>query len=219
MELAVLAEGAFRAHEGTESDVGEKVVVSDEIFAKDFNSSLIHQTVTTYLANGRSGTRKQKNRSDVRGGGAKPYRQKGTGRARAGSTRSPLWRGGGVTFAARAGHYARKLNKKMYQGALRSIVSELVREGRLIVVVDFSVTRPKTRDAVDRLRKFGLENVLLENVLVVTEHVEDNLKLSVRNLKRIDVVEVDQLNPVNLIEYGKVLITVSALRKFEERLK
>lgn len=214
MELAILAEGLFEAPTGAESSVAEKVVVSDEVFAKDFNGSLIHQAVTAYFSNGRSGTRKQKSRSDVRGGGAKPYRQKGTGRARAGSNRSPLWRGGGVTFAARPKSYARKLNRKMYQGALRSIVSELIRQGRFVVVAEFSADRPKTRDMVDRLGKLGLENVL-----IVTEHLEDNLNLSVRNLKWVGVVEVDKLDPVSLIKYEKVLITVSGLRQFEERLK
>nr|VFK09502.1 MAG: LSU ribosomal protein L4P [Candidatus Kentron sp. LPFa]VFK13964.1 MAG: LSU ribosomal protein L4P [Candidatus Kentron sp. LPFa]VFK25522.1 MAG: LSU ribosomal protein L4P [Candidatus Kentron sp. LPFa] len=214
MELAILAEDLFETPTEAESSVAEKIIVSDEVFAKDFNRPLIHQAVTTYFSNGRCGTRKQKSRSDVRGGGAKPYRQKGTGRARAGSNRSPLWRGGGVTFAARPKSYARKLNRKMYRGALRSIVSELVRQGRFVVVADFSATRPKTRDIVDRLGKLGLESVL-----IVTEHLEDNLNLSVRNLKWVGAVEVDQLDPVSLIKYEKVLITVSGLRQFEERLK
>nr|VFK65669.1 MAG: LSU ribosomal protein L4P [Candidatus Kentron sp. UNK]VFK68972.1 MAG: LSU ribosomal protein L4P [Candidatus Kentron sp. UNK] len=214
MELAILAEDLFETPTEAESSVAEKIIVSDEVFAKDFNRPLIHQAVTTYFSNGRCGTRKQKSRSDVRGGGAKPYRQKGTGRARAGSNRSPLWRGGGVTFAARPKSYARKLNRKMYRGALRSIASELVRQGRFVVVANFSATRPKTRDIVDRLGKLGLESVL-----IVTEHLEDNLNLSVRNLKWVGAVEVDQLDPVSLIKYEKVLITVSGLRQFEERLK
>nr|VFJ95363.1 MAG: large subunit ribosomal protein L4 [Candidatus Kentron sp. LFY] len=198
----------------TEGSIAEKIVVSDEVFAMGFNAPLIHQAVTTYLANGRGGTRKQKSRSDVRGGGAKPYRQKGTGRARAGSTRSPLWRGGGVTFAARPKSYARKLNRRMYRGALRSILSELVRQRRFIVVREFSVMCPKTREVVERLCKLGLLNAL-----IVTGYLEENLALSVRNLKSVDVVEVSQLNPVNLIGREKVLITVSGLRKLEERLK
>jgi len=214
MELPILAEGVLGMSLEAESGIAKKITVSDDVFANDFNGSLIHQAVTTYLAGARSGTRKQKNRSAVRGGGAKPYRQKGTGRARAGSIRSPLWRGGGVTFAASPKSYIRKLNRKMYRGALRSIVSELVRQERLVVVAEFSVMRPKTRDVVDRLREFGLVKVL-----IVTECLEDNLRLSVRNLKWVDVVEVNQLNPVTLIAYEKVLITVSGLRKFEERLK
>nr|VFK57550.1 MAG: LSU ribosomal protein L4P [Candidatus Kentron sp. TUN] len=214
MELAILAEGLLDIPAGTESNDAEKIVVLDRVFAKDFNEALIHQAVITYLAGGRSGTRKQKSRSDVRGGGAKPYRQKGTGRARAGTTRSPIWRGGGVTFAARPRTYVKKLNKKMYQGALCSIVSELVRQGRFIVVTEFTMVRPKTSDIVDRLYRLGLDNIL-----IVTEHLENNIKLSVRNLSWVDVVEVDRLNPVSLIRCEKVLITISALRKFEEKFK
>nr|VFK46064.1 MAG: large subunit ribosomal protein L4 [Candidatus Kentron sp. TC]VFK61302.1 MAG: large subunit ribosomal protein L4 [Candidatus Kentron sp. TC] len=214
MELTILAEGSFEMSAEVEGNTAEKVVVSDDVFAKDFNGPLIHQVVTTYFSNGRRGTRKQKSRSDVRGGGAKPYRQKGTGRARAGSNRSPLWRGGGVTFAARPKSCVRKLNRKMYRGALRSIVSELIRQGRFLVVAEFSAMRPKARDMVDRLGKLGLESVL-----ILTEQVEDNLNLSVRNLKWVDVVEVNRLDPVSLIKYEKVLITVAGLRQFEERLK
>nr|VFJ58688.1 MAG: LSU ribosomal protein L4P [Candidatus Kentron sp. FW]VFJ63143.1 MAG: LSU ribosomal protein L4P [Candidatus Kentron sp. FW] len=214
MELAILSEGLLEMPAGAESNVAEKIVVADEVFAKDFNEPLIHQVITTYFAGARSGTRKQKSRSDVRGGGAKPYRQKGTGRARAGSTRSPLWRGGGVTFAAQPRSYIRKLNKKMYHGALCSIVSELIRQGRFLVVQEFTATRPKTRDIVDRLYRLGLVNVL-----IVTECLEDKLRLSVRNLKWVEVLGVNQLDPVSLIQYEKVLITVSGLRKFEERLK
>nr|VFJ43364.1 MAG: LSU ribosomal protein L4P [Candidatus Kentron sp. DK]VFJ56827.1 MAG: LSU ribosomal protein L4P [Candidatus Kentron sp. DK] len=219
MELAVFTEdlpktSPMQAGNNPEPSISRNVTISDGVFAADFNEPLIHQVVTAYLSAARAGTRKQKNRSDVRGGGAKPYRQKGTGRARAGTSRSPLWRGGGVTFAARPGSYAQKLNKKMYRGALRSILSELVRQERLVVVADFSVLTIKTREMAERLRRLGLMNVL-----IVTEQREDNLRLSVRNLGWACALDVSELDPVSLIGYEKVLITVSGLRKLEERLQ
>lgn len=222
MELTVFTENLSKvpveAGNGAGSDPGQgitqTITVLDGIFSAGFNEPLIHQVVKAYLAGGRAGTRSQKNRSDVRGGGAKPYRQKGTGRARAGSIRSPLWRGGGVTFAARPQNYTQKLNKKMYRGALRSMVSELIRQGSLMVVSEFDVLTVKTREIAHRLRGLGLADVL-----IVTERQEDNIELSVRNLKWADALDVARLDPVSLISYEKILITVSGLRKLEERLR
>lgn len=189
------------------------VHVTDRAFSAAFNESLVHQVVTASLAGARSGTRAQKNRAAVRGGGAKPWRQKGTGRARAGSIRSPLWRGGGVTFAARPANHRQKVNRKMYRGALRSILSELVRLSRLVVVEGFAVNTPKTREMVARLSKMGLSDVL-----IVTETVDENLLQAVRNLHWVDACEAARVDPVSLIAFEKVLITVPALRQLEERL-
>ncbi|MBT8419286.1 MAG: 50S ribosomal protein L4 [Gammaproteobacteria bacterium] len=214
MELTVFTEDLSETTIETGNSEGQSIAVPDEVFATDFNEALIHQVVTSYLAGARSGTRAQKNRSDVRGGGAKPHRQKGTGRARAGSTRNPLWRGGGVTFAARPVNYEQKLNKKMYRVAFRSMISEIARQGCLMVVSDFSVLTAKTREIANRLRRLGLTNVL-----VVTEQQDDNLRLSVRNLEWAHALDVGKLDPVSLIEYEKILITVSGLRKLEERLR
>ena len=187
--------------------------VSDGAFAATYNEPLVHQIVTAYMARGRSGSRAQKSRAEVRGGGTKPWRQKGIGRARAGSIRSPLWRGGGVTFAARPADYAQKVNKKMYRAALRSIVSELARQERLMVVEDFPAESPKTKDLVLRLKKMGLSDVL-----IVTEGENENLLLASRNVHWADVRAHDRLDPVSLIAYDKVVITVPALRRLEERL-
>ncbi|GAA0575777.1 50S ribosomal protein L4 [Halomonas salifodinae] len=189
------------------------VEVSDVTFGKEFNEALVHQVVTAYLAGGRQGTRAQKNRSDVRGGGKKPWRQKGTGRARAGTIRSPLWRSGGVTFAARPQDYTQKVNRKMYRAAMRSILSELVRQERLVAVEEFAVDAPKTKQLVAKLGELGLEKVL-----IVTEEVDENLYLAARNIPNVDVVDVAAADPVSLVAFDKVLATVSALRKFEEKL-
>ena len=189
------------------------VEVSEETFGKDFNEALVHQVVTAYLAAGRQGTRAQKNRSDVRGGGKKPWRQKGTGRARAGTIRSPIWRSGGVTFAARPQDHSQKVNRKMYRAAMRSILSELVRQERLVAVDAFSVESPKTKQLVAKLSDLGLEKVL-----IVTEEVDENLYLAARNIPNVDVVDVAAADPVSLVAFDKVLATVSALRKFEEKL-
>ncbi|GIX31534.1 MAG: 50S ribosomal protein L4 [Porticoccaceae bacterium] len=188
--------------------------VSDEAFGREFNQDLVHQAVVAYLAGARQGTRAQKSRSDVSGGGKKPWRQKGTGRARAGSIRSPLWRHGGVTFAARPQNHAQKLNKKMYRAALRSIFSELVRQGRLVVVDDFRVEAPKTKGLLEKLARYGLG----QDVLIVTEEVDRNLYLSARNLHKVDVRDVLGIDPVSLIGFEKVVVTVPALRKVEELL-
>ena len=186
------------------------VDVSPTTFARDFNDSLVHQVVTAYLAGARQGTRAQKTRSEVNGGGRKPWRQKGTGRARAGTIRSPIWRGGGNAFAAKPQDHGQKVNKKMYRAAMQSILSELVRQERLVVVEDFSVDAPKTKEVVGKLK--ALE---LSNVLIVTETADENLFLSARNLKGVGVVEAGQVNPVDLIGFDKVLVTVPALRKLE----
>ena len=189
------------------------VEVADATFGKEFNEALVHQVVTAYLAGGRQGTRAQKNRSDVRGGGKKPWRQKGTGRARAGTIRSPLWRSGGVTFAARPQDYTQKVNRKMYRAAMRSILSELVRQERLVAIEEFSVEAPKTKQVAAKLKELNLEKVL-----IVTEEIDEKLYLAARNLPHVDVVDVAAADPVSLVAFDKVLITVSALRKFEEKL-
>ncbi|SDM50773.1 LSU ribosomal protein L4P [Franzmannia pantelleriensis] len=189
------------------------VEVSDATFGKEFNEALVHQVVTAYLAGGRQGTRGQKNRSDVRGGGKKPWRQKGTGRARAGTIRSPLWRSGGVTFAARPQDHSQKVNRKMYRAAMRSILSELVRQERLVAIEEITVDAPKTKQLVAKLGELGLEKVL-----IVTEEVDEKLYLAARNIPSVDVVDVAAADPVSLVAFDKVLVTVSALRKFEEKL-
>ncbi len=194
-------------------DSGEAVQLSEGAFGANFNEALVHQAVTAYLAGARAGTKAQKSRSDVRGGGAKPWRQKGTGRARAGSIRSPLWRGGGVTFAARPRSYRQKLNKKMYRAAMRSLLSELARTERLVLVRQFGLQAPKTRELAARLEDLGLSSVL-----IVVDTVTRELGLAARNLVGVDVVEPRELNPVNLLSRDKVLITVDALRKVEEWL-
>lgn len=189
------------------------VEVADATFGKEFNEALVHQVVTAYLAAGRQGTRAQKTRSDVRGGGKKPFRQKGTGRARAGTIRSPLWRSGGVTFAARPQDYTQKVNRKMYRAAMRSILSELVRQERLVAIESFVVEVPKTKQLIAQLKELGLEKVL-----IVTEEVDEKLYLAARNIPNVDVVDVAAADPVSLVAFDKVLVTVSALRKFEEKL-
>ena len=191
----------------------EKVTISDDAFAREFNETLVHQTVTTYLAGARQGTVQQKTRSDVSGGGRKPWRQKGTGRARAGTIRSPLWRTGGVTFAARPQDHSKKLNKKMYRGAMACIMSELIRQGRLLVVDDFVVSSHKTKDLIAKLNEFALDNVL-----IVAEDIAENLFLAARNLHKVDVLDAAGLDPVSLIGFDKVLMTVPALKKVEEML-
>ena len=191
----------------------EKISLSDETFGREYNEPLVHQTVVTYLAGARQGTVKQKTRSEVSGGGRKPWRQKGTGRARAGTIRGPIWRGGGVTFAARPQDHTKKLNKKMYRGAMRCILSELIRQDRLIVVNEFSLESHKTKDLISKLEGFSLDNVL-----IVSETVEENLYLAARNLHKVDVLDVSGVDPVSLIGFENVLITVSALKKVEEML-
>lgn len=192
---------------------GKGISVSDIAFAKDFNEALVHQVVTAYMAGGRQGTRAQKTRSEVRGGGKKPWRQKGTGRARAGTIRSPLWRSGGVTFAAKPQCFEQKVNRKMYRAALCSIFSELVRQERLVVVDDFSVETPKTKAFNAKLEDIGVNNAL-----ILAENVEQNLHLASRNVPHIDVRDVAGLDPVSLVAFEKVVVTVPALKKIEEML-
>lgn len=189
------------------------VAVSDEAFAKEFNQDLVHQTVVAYMAAGRQGSKAQKTRSEVSGGGKKPWRQKGTGRARAGTIRSPIWRSGGVTFAASPRNFEQKLNKKMYRAAMRSILSELVRQERLIVVESFDLEQPKTKLLVQRLAEFDLSNVL-----IVSEDLSDSLYLASRNLHKVDVRDSQSVDPVSLIGFDKVLVTVASLKKLEETL-
>ncbi len=187
------------------------VDVSDTAFGREFNEALVHQVVTSYMAGARQGTKAQKTRSEVNGGGRKPFRQKGTGRARAGTIRSPIWRGGGVTFAAKPKDHSKKVNKKMYHGAMQAILSELVRQDRLIVVEDFAIDAPKTKAFSAKLKELELTNVL-----IVVEEVDDNLYLGCRNIHNVDVIDVQGVNPVNLIGFKKVLFTVGALKKAEE---
>ena len=189
------------------------VDVSEATFGRQFNEALVHQVVVAYMAGARQGTRAQKTRAEDRGGGKKPYRQKGTGRARAGTIRSPIWRGGGVTFANKTQDFSQKVNRKMYRGAMQSILSELIRQDRLIVTEDFTVDSPKTKQVQARLNELSLDNVL-----IVVEDVDDNLFLGTRNLRNVDVIDVQGVNPVNLIGFDKVLFTVGALKKAEELL-
>jgi large subunit ribosomal protein L4 len=189
------------------------VELSESTFGRQFNEALVHQVVVAYMAGARQGTRAQKTRSEVNGGGRKPYRQKGTGRARAGTIRSPIWRGGGVTFANKTQDFSQKVNRKMYRGAMQSILSELIRQDRLLVTEDFAVDSPKTKQVQALLNEFALDNVL-----IVVEDVDDNLYLGTRNLRNVDVIDVQGVNPVNLIGFDKVLFTVGALKKAEELL-
>ena len=189
---------------------GGSVELAETAFAREFNEALVHQVVVAYMAAGRQGSRAQKNRSAVSGGGKKPWRQKGTGRARAGTTRSPIWRSGGVTFAAQPQDHSTKVNRKMYRGALRCIVSELIRQQRLIAVESFAVEAPKTKALLTQLKELEISNGL-----IITEEVDENLFLAARNVKAVDVRDVEAIDPVSLISYDKVLITVPALKKLE----
>ena len=192
---------------------GGSVELAESAFAREYNEALVHQVVVAFMAAGRQGSRAQKNRSAVSGGGKKPWRQKGTGRARAGTTRSPIWRCGGVTFAAQPQDHSTKVNRKMYRGALRCIVSELIRQQRLVAVESFAVDAPKTKELVAQLK-----DLEISNGLIITEEVDENLFLAARNVKAVDVRDVEGIDPVSLISYDKVLITVPALKKLEEVL-
>jgi large subunit ribosomal protein L4 len=187
--------------------------VADATFGVAFNEPLVHQVVTAYLAGGRSGTKAQKNRSDVRGGGAKPWRQKGTGRARAGTTRSPIWVGGGVTFAARPRDFTQKVNRKMYRGAIRSMLSELIRQERLLVTDEFTVEAPKTKQLKLKLKEIGTDNVL-----IVVEGFDEKLWLAARNLPGVEILEARSVDPVSLARHDRVIMTVAAVKLVEERL-
>lgn len=190
-----------------------KVQVSETAFGRAYNEDLVHQAVTAYLSGARQGSRAQKTRSEVSGGGKKPWKQKGSGRARAGSTRSPIWRTGGVTFAARPQDHSQKLNRKMYRAALQSILSELARQDRLVVVDSIQLEQPKTK-----LLQQKLSALKLDNVLIVSDEVTENLYLSARNLPNVDVRDVNGADPVSLVRFEKVLITVPAVKKFDEVL-
>lgn len=204
MELSIVKSG--NADAGTLS-------VSDATFAREYNEDLVHQAVTSYLAGARQGTRAQKNRADVRGGGKKPWRQKGTGRARAGTIRSPIWRSGGVTFAAQPQDHSKKLNRKMYRAALKTIVSELARQERLVVVETLDLEAPKTKLLTNELNGYGVNSVLL-----VTNEMSENLYLASRNLQKVDVRDVQGIDPVSLLAHDKVMMTVDAVKKIEEML-
>lgn len=189
------------------------VEVSEATFGREFNESLVHQVVTAYAAGARQGSKAQKTRSEVSGGGKKPWRQKGTGRARAGTIRSPIWRSGGVTFAAKPQDHSQKVNKKMYRGAIQSILSELVRQERFVVVDNFDVETPKTKALAAKLNEMSLKDVL-----IITEEVSENLFLSARNLYKVDVRDAATIDPVSLIAFDKVLVTAGAVKQIEEML-
>jgi large subunit ribosomal protein L4 len=192
----------------------QDVQVSDATFAREFNEALVHQVVTAYRAAGRAGTKAQKTKAEVRGGGIKPWRQKGTGQARAGSIRSPIWVGGGRAFAAKPRDFAQKVNRKMYRGALRVMLSELARQERLVVVNGIELEAPKTKMLVQKLSELELGS----NVLVLVEAHDEKLELAARNLPYVDVLPVSALDPVSLARHDKVLATVGAVRLLEERL-
>lgn len=187
------------------------ISISSEVFSKEFNESLVHQAVVSFMASSRQGSAKQKNRSEVRGGGKKPYRQKGTGRARAGTIRSPLWRGGGVTFASTPRDYSKKINKKMYRAALRSIFSELLRQGKLVAIETPVLEKPKTKEIAKFLSDFSLSKVLF-----ITDTFDSNFYLSARNIPNVDVITVKEINPVILLRADKVAVTAEAFKLIEE---
>lgn len=193
------------------TNTGSAVTISDAAFGRDFNEALVHQVVTAYMAGARQGTKAQKTRAEVRGGGIKPWRQKGTGRARAGSSRSPIWRSGGVTFAAKPRSFEQKVNKKMYRAAMQSILSELIRQERLIVADTFAVETHKTKEFVAKLKEFELTNVL-----IISDEVNENLYLAARNVPHVGITEASSIDPVSLIAFEKVLVTLPALKQLEE---
>lgn len=197
----------------TASGTTTPVEVSEATFGREFNETLVHQVVVAFMAGGRQGTKAQKTRAEVRGGGRKPWKQKGTGRARAGTIRSPIWRGGGRVFAATPRNFEQKVNRKMYRAAMQCILSELVRQDRLIVVDEFKIDHPKTKDLCKKL-----ESLNLTNVLILTDSVDPALYLSSRNLYRVDVVDVEALDPVSLISHDKVVATAGALKRLEGAL-
>lgn len=191
----------------------ESIELSDDTFGATFNEPLVHQVITAYRAAGRSGSKRQKNRSDARGGGAKPWRQKGTGRARAGTSRSPIWVGGGRTFAARPRDYSQKVNRKMYRAAMRSMLSELIRQDRILVIDSMEMPAPKTKDLVAKLA-----DLQLDSVLILVDQYDQNLCLSARNLPAVDVLDLREVNPLSLLRFDRVLATKGALQGLEARL-
>ena len=192
---------------------GSAVELSEVAFGREFNEALVHQAVTAYLAGGRQGSKAQKSRADVSGGGKKPFRQKGTGRARAGSIRSPIWVGGGKTFAARPQDWSQKVNRKMYRGAMQCILAELVRQDRLVLVEEFAVAAPKTKELLAKLNDLNATRAL-----IVTESVDENLYLAARNIPHVDVVDATAIDPVSLIAFDKVVMSVAAAKKIEVEL-
>ena len=192
---------------------GSAVELSEVAFGREFNEALVHQVVTAYLAGGRQGSKAQKSRADVSGGGKKPFRQKGTGRARAGSIRSPIWVGGGKTFAARPQDWSQKVNRKMYRGAMQCILAELVRQNRLVLVEEFAVAAPKTKELLAKLNDLNATRAL-----IVTESVDENLYLAARNIPHVDVVDAAAIDPVSLIAFDKVVMSVAAAKKIEVEL-
>ena len=204
MELSVVKPGSSEA--GT-------VSVSDNAFAREYNEDLVHQVVTAFLAGARQGTRAHKNRAAVNGGGKKPWRQKGTGRARAGTSSSPIWRSGGVTFAAKPQDHSQKVNRKMYRAAMQTIMSELARQDRLVVIESFDLEAPKTKLLAKQLGEYGLDNVL-----IVSTEVGENLYLASRNMHKVDVLDVEGIDPLSLVGHDKVMVTMDAVKKIEEML-
>lgn len=196
------------------TQAGGSVELADAAFAADYNEALVHQVVTAFRAKARRGTKAQKNRSAVRGGGAKPWAQKGTGRARAGTIRSPIWVGGGRTFAAKPRDFSQKVNRKMYQGAMRSILSELVRQDRLIVIDKIKLEAPRTKLLTDKLAELGVG----ENVLILVDEYKTKVCLAARNLPYVDVLDLREVNPVSLVRFDKVVATEKALKQLGERL-
>jgi large subunit ribosomal protein L4 len=192
---------------------GSSVDVADSAFDAEFNEPLVHQVVTAFLAGARAGTKAQKTRAEVRGGGTKPWQQKGTGRARAGTIRSPIWVGGGNAFAAKPRDHSQKVNRKMYRGALKSVLSELVRQDRLVVTESLAMEAPKTRELAGKLKELGLKNVL-----IVNEAFDEKVFLSARNLPDVGICDASSIDPVVLMRFEKVLITLPALKLIEERL-
>src|SRR5271156_4906474 len=192
---------------------GIEIQLSDEAFGRAYNESLVHQVVTAYMAGGRAGTKRQKSRAEVRGGGKKPWSQKGTGQARVGSIRSPIWVGGGRAFAAKPRDFAQKVNRKMYRAAMQSMVSELVRQDRLVAVESMELSAPKTKLLIAKLAEFGLTRGL-----ILVEAFEEKLFLAARNVPHVDVMAVASLDPVSLIKHDKVIATVGALKLLEQRL-
>jgi large subunit ribosomal protein L4 len=193
---------------------GSELAVSEAVFGKEFNEALVHQVVTAYRNAGRSGTKAQLTKAEVRGGGRKPRPQKGGGTSRAGSIRSPIWVGGGRAFAAKPRDFAQKVNKKMYRGAIQSMLSELARQDRIVVAQEFTVDTPKTKQVAEKLKQLKLESVL-----IIVEAIDEKLFLGARNLKHVEVLPVSQLNPLSLASYDKVLMTVAAVKLIEERLQ
>ena len=193
---------------------GAELAVSEATYGQDWNEALVHQVVVAYRNAGRAGTKRQKSRAEVSGGGKKPWSQKGTGQARAGSSRSPIWRGGGTTFAARPRDYSQKVNRKMYRGAIRSMLSELARQDRLVVTDEIALEAPKTKLLASKLSTWALRNVL-----IVVEAADEKLSLAARNLPHVELIEVAQINPLSLADHESVLMTVGAVKLLEERFQ